>query len=169
MTTNLLKYLREIFFKEIKLHKKQIQKTNCIQKSLKIKKIKFKRSRKGPAKKVYKCQTWNNSIHVWGLLILVYVTCTMHIKKILISLNLNFNFIFALYDIVLFAFNPFRREIVHQYKFFSCRTLNQTLKNNNKLECDALPHPTHTVTKKTNGKESEIKCLCRHCHLCVHS
>ena len=36
ITTNLLKHSREDFFKGIKLHRKLMQKTNCIRKSLKI-------------------------------------------------------------------------------------------------------------------------------------
>ena len=36
ITTNLLKYSKENFFKGIKLHRKLIQKINCIEKSLKI-------------------------------------------------------------------------------------------------------------------------------------
>jgi hypothetical protein len=99
----------------LKLHKNKIQKTNCIQKSLRIKKNiyfrcwsvltpydhfylgsifwmvsrhalnwqmsrsgpesggKVKKSQKGPAKKVIKCQAWINSVHVWDLLILIIV------------------------------------------------------------------------------------------------
>ena len=63
-----------------------------------------------------------------GITAYMYVTCTMHIKKILISLNLNFIFIFALYDIVLFTFNPFRREIVHQYTFLLLQDLKLDFK-----------------------------------------
>ena len=38
----------------------------------------FTKSQKRPAKKVNKCQTWINSVHVWDLLIIVRVLC---IKK----------------------------------------------------------------------------------------
>jgi putative component of membrane protein insertase Oxa1/YidC/SpoIIIJ protein YidD len=36
-------------------------------------KKKVKKSQKGPAKKVIKCQAWINSVHVWDLLILIIV------------------------------------------------------------------------------------------------
>jgi len=55
-----------------------------------------KKSQKGPAKKVNKCQTWITSGHVWDLLILVivrvlYVHC-MRIKKYIdFTSNLHFN------------------------------------------------------------------------------
>ena len=39
IATDLLKHLRAEFFKEIKLHKNKIQKTNCMQKVLSVKKI----------------------------------------------------------------------------------------------------------------------------------
>ena len=43
----------------------------------------FTKSQKRPAKKVNKCQTWINNVHVWDLLILVIVR-VLCILKILI-------------------------------------------------------------------------------------
>jgi putative component of membrane protein insertase Oxa1/YidC/SpoIIIJ protein YidD len=48
-----------------------------------IKKNKITKSQKRPAKKVNKCQTWINNVHVWDLLILVIVR-VLCILKILI-------------------------------------------------------------------------------------
>jgi hypothetical protein len=42
----------------------------------------FKKSQKGPAKKVNKCQTWINSVHVWDVLILVIVRVLCVLKNI---------------------------------------------------------------------------------------
>ena len=44
-------------------------------------KKKSKRAKKGPAKKVNKCQTWINSVHVWDLLILVYIVRVLCVLK----------------------------------------------------------------------------------------
>ena len=49
--------------------------------------IKIK-SQKGPAKKVNKCQTWINSVHVWDLLILVIVRVLCVLKKYLFYVDI---------------------------------------------------------------------------------
>ena len=42
---------------------------------------KSKRGQKEPAKKVNKCQTWISSVHVWDLLILVYIVRVLCVLK----------------------------------------------------------------------------------------
>ena len=44
-------------------------------------KKKVKKSQKEPAKKVNKCQTWISSVHVWDLLILVYIVRVLCVLK----------------------------------------------------------------------------------------
>jgi hypothetical protein len=83
-----------------------------------------------------------------------YCTCTMRINKYWIHWTLNLSCIFALYDVVLYAFNPFKGRGMGELCInkdvlivASAGPLIWFFLNNNKLECDALPHRKYQIGK----------------------